>query len=258
MKLKSLFLACAMASLLLPCAGQAKSVLLPDDTPSDNASSSAETATSSSATTTGGGTIAPTEAAPTIMPQLDNSDGGDPSMTLKQALDSWAAHKKQLDDQLKPTFIEDRPNMPPPDIIMGNLKQTMSVHAADRYIWGVGDVAKISRILNYAPKEISANCQLRLETRIVSDIDRSYRLSILAGQQVSFNYQGNPQSLEFTPRALCIPPKTTLPNSGEILRKASDGRYVIQLDSTASCKLGSAMPASVDVKYTGDGTVVCK
>jgi hypothetical protein len=282
-------LALVLTSCLFSFAAQAGNVLLPDDN-TNSASSSSDQGfslpdlglgnwfkkTIGSPSTTTDAAAPPSSAAPAaastaaatneqrrlsagLLRAAQSPQQQDLALQYAQVMQRLADREKQSEAVLKPRFIDDRPDVAPPDSILSDMHESITVYIADKYLWGAGDVERIVRVFGYKPQSIPANCQLRLDGRVMTDQSRGYRLSIFAAQQATFKYTGTARKLEFYPRAVCNPPSWPLPSSGETIRKSLDGKYVIQLTTPASCTFqGATAPTAVTLQYTGDGTAICK
>jgi hypothetical protein len=164
-----------------------------------------------------------------------------------------AAQTQQL--YQRPPMLIDEPQIPePPEAYLSALPNSLAIAVSPKYVWGTSDVDSVQASLGYAPQQIPANCQLRIDTQLLSERDMTMR-NVYSGQQTILRYSGTPKSINLIPKAVCNTP-AQLPQSGRpIIRNGK--MLIVILTGIASCQVPPAAAKSLEIQYFGDGKVNC-
>jgi hypothetical protein len=169
---------------------------------------------------------------------------------LKDVIDGMQARY-----QRPPTFISDTPL---PDMSKFSFASKLGINVSGSYLWGASDIKDIKNTLGYDAQTIPSQCQLRLDTKVITSVNASgYRESIHTGQGSSVGYNGNLTTVTFKPMAVCNPPRQLPQNGGVILRTGD--KYTVNLSGNPSCTpTAGQQPRTLTVQYGGSGKLACK
>lgn len=282
-----------LATIALPTAVMAASVLLPEDTknktetpkgtlglspqisPATPGTLPSATATGTKATTpttstqqstttkiTPGGKLAPK--APSLEDKFmaDRIIGGKlPKQEKYTAIELKikAFHEQEAKaEEYDARFISETPTVKNDN---PNWKSGLAVSVAASYLWGPKDIAFIEKRLGYTSDEVPQNCQLKLDVDLQTTKPRpSFSDTIFSGGQSLIKYDDSKLlSVTFQPHAVCNVPQKALPRHGGLITKSGD-KYSIQLSGTAECSVPeqAQVPKYLDAQYGGDSTISCQ
>lgn len=158
--------------------------------------------------------------------------------------------------QRPPVFLDD---LPVQDLSGFAFPSKLSFAVNGAYLWGTKDIEKIRNALGYDAQNVPTQCQLRLDAKLVTDINtQGYRDKVLTGQSTSIGYSGRIIDVEIQPMAVCNPPRT-FPQGGETIFRTGD-KLTVRLPEKASCTpaANQTNSSTLTVQYGGSGKVVCK
>jgi hypothetical protein len=207
-----------------------------------------------------GGKVATTKTKLTKKEQMALSSIAGPGQNFDPiASDPTFSYEYLKKRNLAPTIFEDSGA---PTFFDPTLTSAINVNVSKDYIWGEGDVTKLYYYLGYKATDIPQQCQMRLDVSVMSDKDRRYKATIMAGNTAQIAYDGTIKELQIRPLAVCNKPQWQLPKSGAIFFDFA-GKYAVQL-ARASCSPTTSMEQTyktsrnaVVIQYAGDSQVTC-
>lgn len=207
---------------------------------------------------TPGGTVAAPKA-------LTIRDKKAASMMAKGDIAGAIQHSKPVSRKLpfmkKPPTIITSKDLPFYDNV--TLKNRMNVSVPKEFSWGQKDVQTVGDILGYTEQTIPQNCQIRLDTSVLTDDGKNlYNATIFSGNAQKIGYNGTIKTVKARPYAVCNKPEGTLPDSGRILFAYGE-KYAVMLQeatcpvSAVNTQSGARPPSSLVMQYVGDSKVTC-